>query len=359
MGAEAINPIEELKAYLRGMPPVEERAFEEAITRMLTESSVTIIEELDIILNSESDIDLRFRAFFGLTFYHRRLSNYSEFKRLVDTYIVDFQDISLHYHVLALLHKADGDREGILRSIQYGRLAVGKLGRHVGVLHNYCEAVVTAMEENVEVNPEDRENALLYIQSVVTLAPNYAKFYCTKGRILAQQHKFQEAKKNILYAIDLENSKANDYSIRISDYKNVLAQIRAQELYVDISHEIKEAGRSILNAESTVQEVVQTTKEQMEHIKTQNLQMLAFFTAIISFIIGSINILSKQQTFLDSAMLMLILAGILMLVNVGFSMLLTSVRQNGWKLAFVTLVGVALIASGFAAHSMLKLSGGN
>lgn len=343
------SSIADLKKFLLELASTEERSFEDAVVEKLTKSDDSLVDDLLYILRNETDLELRFRAFFGVASYHRRKNNHSEFKKVVNEYIDEFRNFSLHYHILSLMHKQFGDRDGILKSIEYGKLAVMKLNRHIGVLHNFCEAVVAGIEEELPIEEADINAANSFIETVITLKHDYAKFYCTKGRLLAQRGLFEEAQKNIIHAIDIENPASNDYAMRISDYKNYLSIIKTKKLYTKVVREIEEAKSSILSSEESIQQVAAHTKEQMEHMKTQNLQMLAFFTAIISFIIGSINIASKQK-FDEAGMLMLILAGVLILVNVSVGVLLSFLKENMWKYIVVSLIGVFLILAGFVVH---------
>lgn len=335
-----------LKEKLLSFGSTDERAFEDAIAKMMTQESASVIEDLHQILQTDENLDLRFRAFFGITLHHRRQNDHSKFKAVVDQYIEQFRGISLHLHVLSLMHKAYGDRDGILKSIEYSSQAIIKLNRHVGVLHNYCESVVTAMEEGLEIRAADRRNASSLIETVIAVAPDYAKFYCTRGRILAQNQKFEEAKLNILQAMDLETSTSNDYALRLNNYQNVLLKIKTLELYESVIADIQESKAIVLSAQNSIEEAVTSSQATMESMKAQNLQMLAFFTAIISFIIGSINILSNQSDFTQAAMLILVLAGAMVLVNVAFSILISSINQAIWKYIAVVAVGLTLIATG-------------
>ncbi len=335
---------------IMSLPDTSLREFEEGMTDIITKYPDNIEANLTYILENEKEKELRFRAFFGLSIYQRRQKNHTEFKQLVEKYIMEFQEFDLHYHILSLMHKSFGDQEGIRKSIYYGKKAVEKLSAHVGVLHNFCEAVVTAQEEFLDPSPEYVEESILFIDTVLTLRPRYAKFYCTKGRILAQQKKFEEAKQNILKAIDLENNKTNDYTLRITDYKNTLSRIESLEQFHKIKELINVAVSQINEAENKIKAEVEGNKAQLEKLKTENLQMLAFFTGIISFIIGSITILSKQPTFLESAMLMMILAGTLVLCNVGFSILLLPPKENYTRYILVSLIGIFMILLSIFIH---------
>lgn len=346
MTSVSTDNMEILKEELVNFGPIEDRVFEDGITKMIRQSSNSLIDNLQYILNTAESADLRFRAFFGITIHHRRQSDTTLFKNFVHQYIDQFQQFSLHYHVLSLLHKSFGDAEGITKSLEYSKKAIEKLNMHAGVLHNHCEAIVTALEEGIAISDEEQYNASLYIERVITLCPEYAKFYCTKGRLLAQTGKYQEAKRLLNIAIDLEDSKSKDYTLRINTYRNFLIQVKTEELYKSVSTEIQDAKAVVLAAEESINKLVDKTESDMENMKAQNLQMLAFFTAIVSFIIGSINILSNQQDFTQAALLILILAGAMVLVNVGFSVLISSLKLNYTKYIIVATLGLILIGVG-------------
>ncbi|SHG04573.1 hypothetical protein [Ornithinibacillus halophilus] len=202
----------------------------------------------------------------------------------------------------------------------------------------------------MNIDQEDIDNANSYIETVLLLRNDYAMFFCTKARLQAQNGQYEEAKKNVSHAIDIENPQSNDYAMRISDYRNHLSNIKTRELYANVRHDIMDAKRSIIKAETSVEQILEQTKEQADQMKTQNMQMLAFFTAIISFIIGSINIISNQPSYLESAMLMLILAGILILANLGLSILHSTIKENLSKYIIVAIIGIGLIVSGFVLY---------
>lgn len=352
MNELSIDSLESLKTELSNFGDTEKREFEDLITKMISRSSSSLIDDLFVILNSEVDKELQFRAFFGISIHYRRQNDHTKFKIFVDSYIEKFEQFPLHLHVLSLLHKSYGDPAGIIKSIDYSKKAVEHLNMHAGVLHNHCEAIVTALEEGLDITEDQLYTASLYIERVLALCPKYAKFYCTQGRILAQKHKYKEAKNAVLKAIDLEDSDSKDYSLRISTYRNFLVQFKTLELYNSVVQDIQEAKASVLTAEKSINEMVEKNESTMENLKAQNLQMLAFFTAIISFIIGSINILSNQQDFSQAALLILILAGAMVLVNVGFSVLISTTQQNIMRYSIVTCLGLLLIGVGFFTNAL-------
>ena len=117
----------ELVDFLTKLPDTTERAFEERIGKKISQSGPGIKEQLQYILNHENDPEIRFRAFFGLTFYLRRQNNFSEFKRTVDQYLDEFTHFKLHLHILALLHKSMGDENSLKQAIEYSRQSIEAL----------------------------------------------------------------------------------------------------------------------------------------------------------------------------------------------------------------------------------------
>lgn len=89
----------------------------------------------------------------------------------------------------------------------------------------------------------------------------------------------------------------------------------------------------------------------IEEMKRQNLQMLGFFTAIISFTVGSIQIV-KSQPFISAVLLLLVLAGILLVIYAGFSyvMFSNSTYENARKNFVVFGVGAIIIVLSIVAY---------
>ncbi|WP_258756453.1 hypothetical protein [Cytobacillus firmus] len=217
-----------------------------------------------------------------------------------------------------------------------------KLPNQVGVLHNYAEAIIQAKENGLMISQEELQEANHIINRVIHLSPRYAKFYCTRGRILAAFGKFHEAKTAIRRAIDMEESTKKDYAIRINDYLYHLSRIQTNEFSQVFSEKIALTEKSFDEAKAEIDDSI-------SKLKTENLQMLGFFTAIISFTIGSLNILGNKN-FLESALLILILSGSLVLAFVGFGLLFQSKIQHPWRTVAISLLSLFTIAGSLAAY---------
>jgi len=149
------------------------------------------------------------------------------------------------------------------------------------VLHNYAETIATAMEEEVIQDSAHIDDAIDHIKKSISLAPKYAKYYCTYGRLLALKSQIAKGLQLIRKAIDLEDSQKSDYAIRIGDYQAYHSKLIF-----------------------------------MQHT-TRNLEFLGFFAALVSFIIASIQILGKQP-FEEATQLIIVLNGCLLCAFAGF-----------------------------------------
>ena len=109
-----------------------------------------------------------------------------------------------------------------------------------GYHHTFANAFATICEKCL---PEDLktivdtwyDSALYCVSKAISLEPDYAKYYCTKARIVSIKHHYEEASELILKAIDMEDSRKEDYPLLIGNYQyyRILIAIRKQQWLVD------------------------------------------------------------------------------------------------------------------------------
>ncbi|SFB19930.1 MULTISPECIES: hypothetical protein [unclassified Bacillus (in: firmicutes)] len=331
------------------LPDYKEREYEVRLTNLSLELSVLDFKDLREWLNNkylqiDNEDEKLFAVFNVLCSYSRRKKDTSVFKQVVEESGSRFVGYPLYPHILSLLYKEMGELE---RSIQSAKEATIELNNQVGVLHNYAEAIVHARENNLAISDEQIKEAFEIINRVTgRLDPFYAKFHCTRGRILAQLGQYTEAKKAILKAIDEEESSKSDYSIRINDYQYHLIRIQTSEFNKSFHGKLESTEKSLENQKKDIE-------KSMQNLKTENLQMLGFFVAIISFTIGSLNILEGKK-FLESGLLILILMGSTVLAYIGFGMLFSVQVRNKLTTIIVSSLAVLVIIGAFSGYYLLK-----
>ncbi|MFE4525733.1 hypothetical protein ACFRCQ_27195 [Cytobacillus firmus] len=335
---------------LDNLPEHTTRDFELKLTKIAETLEETEYSQLLLYLEnriaSQTANQILFASFVILTIYARRMKNISQFREIVERFGEKFIDFPLYPHILSLLYKEIGTNDAIEQAVAFAREATQNLPNQVGVLHNYAEAVVHIKEHGFMVSQEELQEAYTYINRVVHLSPRYAKFHCTRGRILAALGKFNEAKEAIRKAIDMEESSKKDYAIRINDYLYHLSRVQTNEFSQVFSDKIALTEKSFDEAKDEIDQSI-------SKLKSENLQMLGFFTAIISFTIGSFNILGDKN-FLESALLILILSGALVLAFVGFGLLFQTKNQHPWRTVIISLLSLGVIVGSMAAYYFIN-----
>lgn len=300
----------------------------------------------------EVDERLLFSTFFLLCIYSRRMKNYSVYKELLDKYEKIFEREALYPHLLSMYYKNFNSKEDMEWTIEYAREAVKNLPEQVGVLHNYVEAIVTAKENGLEIEDSLWTDAQEKMKEVIKRNAKhklYAKFHCTNGRLLALLKKFADAKEAIQKAIDQEDSTSNDYSLRINEYQSQLMRIQTLETSEKILSELESTKKEIEDSKKEIEDSKQEMKVSMKKLQRDNLQFLGFFVAIITLTIGSFNLIG-DKTFLETALLLLILTGSIILAYacLGF---ISHLKKSGIpQLIVVLLIGIVLIVGSISAY---------
>ncbi|XXM71454.1 tetratricopeptide repeat protein [Lysinibacillus sphaericus] len=287
-----------------------------------------------------------FSIFFVLCIYARRMKNHSTYKNLIQDYGEFFEGELLYPHIVSLFHKQYDTPEDMELAIHYGRMAVENLPHQVGVLHSYVESVVAAEERGLDIDQAIVGDAREKMDQIIRMDNQYPKFYCTKGRLLAVLKQYREAKTAIHKAIDKEDSSSTDYAIRLNEYQSHLSRIEAAESSSLILDEL-EKTRSELEESKLELEI------SMDKMQKDNLQSIAFFVAIISLTIGSFNLIGNKP-FLDSAFLIMILTGCILIGYLSLGMLLQQ-KKSPWKhQVFILLIGLLLIAGPLYSHYLSR-----
>jgi tetratricopeptide (TPR) repeat protein len=200
--------------------------------------------------------------------------------------------------------KLRGQPDDLRTSVERARIACKLLPQHTGILHNLAEGIVQCCEEEVvlEDEPAALKEAQEILTAIIATEPNYAKFYCTKGRLEAIHHRFAEAKAYIRRAIDKEDSAKRDYAVRLSDYEAHLLSVQIRE-----------------SAWKQMQRMTEIY-DQVKEAQGRNLEILGFFSAVVALIIGGVQT-SQRHSFLESAQLLLTLTGALLFGFAGLGLL--------------------------------------
>ena len=211
--------------FFNSLPQENTREYEVKITEFAgtncEEKDAKIIEKL---IDSSRREDVAYAAFYCMTVIHRRNKNFNQLKQLFDKYEKRFGNrISYDHLKILFLIESDSmyDYNDILRR---SLINARNMGENAGYIHAFADVFVTICER-CEAPARDffiktwYNKALDAVNKAIELDPSYAKYYCTKARIVTLKNCFAEALKLISKATSEENANRKDYPLRISNYQ--------------------------------------------------------------------------------------------------------------------------------------------
>jgi len=292
----------------------------------------------------------------------RRNQDRSQENRLMNEYRERFGSKHPFYNHLDLMRLLDQNPENQAQKV----LELGERNRTVmplnaGVHHAFAIAVADIFEAT-ELTPEKRpdkewlEKGERAAIEALDLDPDYPKFHCTKGRILALKGDYQQALREIAIAIDTENSKQADYALRIGNYRTYEQRIRekqrSEEQLAMVQKQIDSATALSAKMEASLTEMKDKQAELEEETRAslaKNMEFLGLFSGIVSFTIGGISISGAvaERSILGAAGLIVVLMGALLTVFSGFGIILHGYEgEKSKRNKAVLLMGILVAAVG-------------
>ena len=345
----------DLLEFLRRLPNEKERLYEIYIVYLILETTTIEKELLKILERNKADSKVFYNAFYCICTYYRRRKDTSKYGEMLAQYKYCFYENPTYSYLNAMFLMQRGRDGDIEEAIILSGKSIKNVPNNVGIIHCYTEIIAEAFEQgvlNVQSNNVELNQATQLLQSVLKETSNYAKFYCTYGRLLAIDGDYKGAKCEVLNAIDKEDSSRSDYSLRIGEYQKYLIEITSKNYsdkailkFQNYSDKMDGLNKEIRDS------MVQSEKEIQSNIKdslNKNLEFLGFFTALISFIIASVQILTKSN-FQDAFQLILELGGMIMLVLSSFGIILNGNKYIKRSIV-VFIMGIITILLALCIH---------
>ena len=222
---------------LKALPADERsREYEKAITKLADSyNSPDGIDSFTEIMNSDSEYS--YSAFFCLATIFRHNRDYTKLSDLLE--MAENREgfdehVSLkHIRIMYETHSESlYDYDELLK---LSHESACELYDNSGYQHTFANAFATIcdnclLEDLDQIIETWYDAALFCVNRAIELDPKYAKFYCTKARIIARKQHFEEANRLILRAIDLEDSSnRNNYAINIGYYQYYRTMIAIQK----------------------------------------------------------------------------------------------------------------------------------
>lgn len=336
--------------FIEDLPVDTDTRYTKELIRLVVNNPPALKETLYHILDShinDNNKNIAFSAFYGLVVYFRRYKFFSELEKLVDRYGDNFNNKPLFNIAMCTIYKNKGSEIDLQLALEYATHALESCNNHQGILQTYADTVAYTLEQGYSISDQILEKAIRCVNEAIVIDSKYPKYYCTIGRLSIYKNEYTQAKQFILKAIDLEDSKQSDYAMRIADYQNYLQRCYIKESVYKIDMSVKDALQQISDTQSEV-------REQMEKEKLTHLEFLGFFTAIISFILSTIQI-SLNFEVVEATTLIMILLGVIIISMIVFSILMGVKKVQGWKIIFLFLIGIFLIAVGNIVAFLYKI----
>lgn len=196
-----------------------------------------------------SDDEWGYEAFYLLCSYYRRNKDYVFMNDLIQRNR-KFENHLTYNHILVqyMVHSESFyDYEELLKMAFEDAM---KMNDVAGFQQAFCNAFATICEQ---CNENDKQFimskwydcALDRVNRAIVLDPGYAKFYCTKARILGFKNRFIEAQQLLNQAISLEDSSRADYALTIMTYQNYKLAISIQKQRYEFTKELQNIQKMI------------------------------------------------------------------------------------------------------------------
>ena len=327
---------------------------------------------------NQSDRDVAFAAYYGLSILFKDDYELRFLNSLIEQYSVFFDDYLLSYEVLSRLEKRKvrvGEKETntikLNKALDYDSVAIEKIAekysaRNSGVEISYVSTVCRMLEMKIDVPQEKIEKARRYAEYAINQYGDYAKYYYSLGKLfvalaeLSYDEKLIEeyigkAKSNFGQAINHENHDFYHHNSRISKYNAEQNNAEIVLLKKRLELEMKSVEKNVGNFNSRCADIEIQVDEKIKKNKKQTIELLAIFTAVLQIIIGVINFTSTQTNVLYLIVTIIVLNVSTLGVYAAYLKIAADKNSETGKRAGSALVLVSLILAFciFAAYKLI------
>lgn len=331
-----------------GLPIEDDNRYTVELKRIVLDNNFVNKEREieDYLMNQQNQY--RFAAFYSLLIVCREYNNYSKYNEYVEKYANQFCQVKLYKIVMSTYYRNKGilgDIGAYRKAIRFAEEACTLLPDNLAVKHHFVELIVLAAEEGTNVHVKMINKAIERLDDVMDANPNHAKYYCTLGRLFASLGDYNQGMKNVKKALDLERGDNKDSLIRIGQYNYYLIQIKML-----IENQKVDSKMGKFNSD------FEQMENDLDEMKTQYLEYLAFFSSILAFVLITVNIVVSVDDFNKRAGIILMFAGSLVVVFGVFRMLLyysSKIKFGFHKTFFSYMIGMLLLIAGFIIGNQL------
>lgn len=268
--------------FLCSLPEDTNPLFSKKIDEFINENA-NLEPMLQYVLKHTSNASLKFNAFYSLMVLYRKQKDVSKAEKIAKKYNYLFKDKPLYLYQMSSIHKKRLTQSDAILSIEYARKAKEQIEmineEYPGFYHNLADVIALAYENKLISGNDLIEEGIENITKALAIDYNYAKYYCTLGRLQMLEGNYIEAKKNIIHAIDIEDSTRKDFALRISDYQDALVKCS-----------IAQSMNEIENVMSNFEQNKTQLEQELEKMRNSVIEFIGFFAAIVALVLASVQV---------------------------------------------------------------------
>ncbi len=238
--------IQELVSFLEKLPNEKAREYELSLTKFAARSFGESAEAmlLEVIQGDYSE-KVRYHAFYCLNIIYRHSKDYPKLKELLEANRAEFDWHVTFDHLEALYNIESDAMYDYSEILKKTHKDAEYLDDNAGFVHLFADVFATIYEKGGLHDKEQYVNewydrAMDAVNRAIELDVVYAKYYCTKARILCIKKDYSQALFNIDKAIGLENSARADYALRIGMYQYHKIMIYTEMRLHDLEEKLKQ-----------------------------------------------------------------------------------------------------------------------
>ncbi|SEL88736.1 AAA family ATPase [Haloferax larsenii] len=315
-------------------------------------------EKFDSELDSKT---IRFGAFFAWIADKTQQTSLKtdDVSRFYERFKDEFEDCKMFDYLTARVYSLSYDQHELTHAMESGYKAAKKMTTNPNIQYTLCNSVLRYLllfdytDIYSETLPQE-EDALLdeciwLLKQVIDgdrilsdqsrspfKMPLYPQFLETLARLYLAREDFSEAHEAVKQAIEA----ANRSGMFERDQQRMIFSLSEIEYQISLLERYSEFDKRVSEAQAQMREF----EKEIERTRTQTLQFIGFFAAVITAILAIVQVVVQPQPVSSSSRLIIVLISGLLVAFAGFSFMIT--ERSNWGYLIRTIVVFLLGATG-------------
>jgi tetratricopeptide (TPR) repeat protein len=267
---------------------------------------------------------VRFAAFYGYLVLQRRHKDYSRFRTVLHEYGTPFRLHPMYQALTAQsFYLGASSVDALKAALAKAEEALRLMPANFAVKNQVAEYSALVSKCGGSITSEELSRAIS-LGTQAAAESRYARYYQSLALLYIETGQYGLARDAISTAIDDEPSGSADYALRVADYNETRIRIDVQESL------------------ATIDRAQTAAEESLQSMRSEMLQLLGLFAAIIALLTLTGQI-AANQPFQDAAPMLICAAGVIIL-TFGFVHYTVSGSRSPRALVPALVIGLLLLA---------------